>query len=231
MYLQSSEDTLAVIQQSYPVAFVFLDVADFKSQFTHNDGDKWMAMMFLSSSRFDKATALSSTFSLLEYEENADRNVMTIRKSSWIDSFHGSVKLVTRLAKDGTNQYKITASSYGLEVTVERTGSSTTEITSYEISFRLICVGGTIGSSGQREVVLTNSSWRLSFSSGDTSKTYRVGEISGNNFVFDANATTRHAIVAVTLKPANSYSSIGVATDIDCASGSSTYNETNTSNY
>jgi hypothetical protein len=238
-YYISSNMTLAQMSAQNPVAVVLLDIDDFKSKIAASygstyltDGQEWTAIMFLTVSRQvdgsgGGVTNLSGNIVMLEYEQNADRKVMKIVKDSWAQGF-GTISLTTFLTQDGTNQYRIYKSGgHGLSLYINRDDPS--RAMTLSVSYRLICVGGVVGSHGS-EVQFTEGD-TISIPAGQQTATFQLPYFTGYNFIFDANASVKRAIINVILTYGNNSGSISIGTDTDCSGGSSTYETVNTATY
>lgn len=234
-YYISSDMTLAQMSAENPVAVVLLDIDDFKSKIGYSylaDGQEWTAIMFLTVSRQvdgsgGGVTNLSGNIVMLEYEQNADRKTMKIVKDSWAQGF-GTISLTTFLTQDGTNQYRIYKSGgQGLSLYINRDDPS--RAMTLSVSYRLICVGGVVGSHGS-EVQFTEGD-TISIPAGQQTATFQVPYFTGYNFIFDANASIKRAIINVILTYGNNSGSISIGTDTDCAGGSSTYETVNAATY
>ena len=234
-YYISSDKILSQMSAQNPVAVVLLDIDDFKSKigssYLTND-QEWTAIMFLTVSRqIDGSgggvTSLSGNIVMLEYEQNADRQVMKIIKNSWAQGF-GTLTLTTYLTRQSANEYRVYKNNgQGLTLTITRNNYDHAQ--TLNVSYRFICVGGEVGAHGS-EVQFTEGD-TINFTAGEQTKTFTVPYFTGYNFKFDANADPKRAIVNVILTSGNISGSISIGTDTDCAGGSSTYETVNTATY
>ena len=185
-------------------------------------------VMFLSANRYTGETDLGgNTIVMLEYEQDRDRRIMTVVRTSWAQGF-GSLTMTTYLTKTAVLQYQlIKTGGYALTLTAERNDVSSTAI--YYVSLRLVCVGGTIGNGGS-EVQIDNVGI-LTFNSGVRTATMTLSSVTGNDFKFIDQASIKHAVVNVILKQPGNSGSISLGTDTDCLQNLSSYETTNSNTY
>lgn len=230
-YYVSSSQKLGQMSTTNPVAIVELDQNDFRAKIGSTyltNGQQWKAIMFLSSNRYTGETDLgSNTIVMLEYEQDRDRRIMTVVRTSWAQGF-GSMTMTTYLTKTAVRQYQLIKTG-GYALTLSATRNDVSSTASYNVSLRLVCVGGTIGNGGS-EVQIDNVG-TLTFTTGQATATMTLSSVTGNDFKFIDQASIKHAVVNVILKQPGNSGSISLGTDTDCSQNLSSYETTNSNTY